>query len=138
LGLGQGTLWKWLKINKSPNLVGREIDGAGHGVPGREETPAGHGTDVQNTDGRGKDNVSRDNWFQMADSTGRVTRAAEDPLNLRIPQARLEVRRQFFSHRVPTHWNRIPPDLKAAATTNRFKNGYRRLRSRRDPTQEDE
>jgi hypothetical protein len=35
----------------------------------------------------GKDNVSRDNWFQMADSTGRVTRAAEDPLNLRIPQA---------------------------------------------------
>ena len=85
----------------------------------------------------GKDNVSRDNWFQMADSTGRVTRAAEDPFNLRIPQARLEVRRQFFSHRVPAHWNRIPPDLKAAATTNRFKNGYRRLRSRRDPTQDD-
>jgi hypothetical protein len=30
-----------------------------------------------------------------------VTRAAADPLNLRIPAPRLEVRKNFFSQRVP-------------------------------------
>jgi len=74
----------------------------------------------------------------MASNTGRVTRMAEDPLNLRIPQARHEIRRHFYSNRVPQHWNRIPADLKSAATTRGFKLGYRRLRSGRDPMMEGE
>jgi hypothetical protein len=33
----------------------------------------------------GKDRVKSDNWFKMASDGERVTRAAADPLNLRIP-----------------------------------------------------
>jgi hypothetical protein len=48
----------------------------------------------------GKDRVSRDTWFKMANENERVTRVCTDPLNLRIPVSRLEVRGNFFSQRV--------------------------------------
>ena len=75
-----------------------------------------------------KDKVRRDTWFQMAVDGGRETRAAADPLNIRHPAARLELRRAFFSQRVPTQWNLVPAAIKAAKTTWAFKNAYRRHR----------
>ena len=82
---------------------------------------------------QGVDNVEKSTWFEMAASTGRTTRATADPLNLRIPAARLEIRRNFFSHRVPKSWNEIPPELKNATTAKAFRSGYQRLRRLRGP-----
>jgi len=76
----------------------------------------------------GHDKVDKNTWFEMAASTGRVTRLAADPLNLRIPAARLEVRKNFFSHRVTESWNQIPTEMKRAETTRSFRNQYRDYR----------
>jgi hypothetical protein len=40
------------------------------------------------------------------------------------PQHCLEVRKNFFSHRVVEDWNRVPPELKKARTVKSFKTGY--------------
>jgi hypothetical protein len=74
-----------------------------------------------------KDNVNPESWFQKTRGEAR-TRAAADPLNLRIPVARLEVRKHFFSQRVPEEWNKIPAELKGAATVSGFRKGYRQYR----------
>ena len=58
----------------------------------------------------------------------RATRVAADPLNLRVPAPRLEVRKHFFTQRVPADWNRIPAALKSPATVAAFKRGYRPFR----------
>ena len=57
---------------------------------------------------KGVDKVEVGTWFEMVANTGRATRAAADPLNIRIPAPRLELRRNFFSQRVPGSWNAIP------------------------------
>jgi hypothetical protein len=41
----------------------------------------------------GSDKVKSETWFKTESDMKRVTRAAADPLNLRIPAPRLEVRR---------------------------------------------
>ena len=74
----------------------------------------------------GKDKVKSETWFKMASDMERVTRAAADPLNLRIPVPRLEVRKNFFSQRLPESWNKIPPALKQATTAKAFRNAYQK------------
>lgn len=76
----------------------------------------------------GTDKVKSDSWFKMACDGERITRAAADPLNLRIPVSRLEVRKNFFSQRVPEKWNRIPPAVKQAPTAKAFRNAYQKHR----------
>ena len=73
----------------------------------------------------GKDKVEKDTWFRMAGDGGRDTRVNADPLNLRHPAPRLEIRRAFFSQRVPAPWNAVPPHIKAARTATAFKKAYR-------------
>lgn len=75
-----------------------------------------------------KDNVQSSSWFRMAAEGERATRAATGPLNLKIPTSRLEVRKHFFSQRVPEAWNKIPATLKEAATVTGFRKGYRKYR----------
>jgi hypothetical protein len=70
--------------------------------------------------------MKSETWFKIASDKERVTRAAADPLNLRIPAPRLEVRKNFFSQRVPESWNKIPPALKQA--TPAFRNAYQKHR----------
>ena len=72
-----------------------------------------------------KDKVKAATWFKKANEGGRDTRAATDPHNVRFPAARLEIRRAFFSQRVPAAWNAVPPHIKAAKTATAFKNAYR-------------
>jgi hypothetical protein len=73
----------------------------------------------------GKDKVRREEWFTMASESERPTRLNADPWNLRIPAPRLELRRSFFSQRVPALWNRVPAEIKASRTATAFKNAYR-------------
>jgi hypothetical protein len=77
---------------------------------------------------QGKDKVNTGTWFEMAGDSDRVTRSASDPLNLKQLPARLDVRRNFFSNRVTSDWNRVPAELKRAKNAKSFKNGYKNHR----------
>jgi hypothetical protein len=77
---------------------------------------------------RGQDNVDKSSWFEMAASTGRVTRLAADPLNLKVPVAKLEVRKNFYSQRIPEAWNQIPAEIKQAKNARCFRNQYQNHR----------
>jgi len=74
----------------------------------------------------GSDKVNSETWFAMASDNAaeRVTRAAADPLGLKIPANRLEVRKHFFSQRVPEQWNKIPLDVREKVTAAAFKAAY--------------
>jgi hypothetical protein len=74
---------------------------------------------------KGLDKVKEDTWFVRAGNSGRDTRLTTDPLNLRVPAPRTELRRAFFSQRVPTLWNRVPAEIKAARTATQFKKAYK-------------
>ena len=60
----------------------------------------------------GSEELESETWFEPAGVGGHATRAAADPLNVRIAAGRLEVRRNFFSNRVTVPWNNVPADLK--------------------------
>jgi ribonuclease P/MRP protein subunit RPP40 len=75
----------------------------------------------------GKDLVNKETWFKSVTETGRPTRSAADPLNLRPQASRLEIRRHFFSQRVIEDWNKVPASLKQAKNVKCFKRGYRTL-----------
>jgi len=53
-----------------------------------------------------------DTWFAMAGDSDRLTRSAADPLNIKLLPARLDLGRNFFSHRVISDWNKVPADIK--------------------------
>jgi hypothetical protein len=63
---------------------------------------------------QGFDNVKSETWFQKMDTSGRMTRSAKDPLNLKPQAARLDIWRHFFSNRAVGGWNLIPSELKNA------------------------
>jgi hypothetical protein len=71
-----------------------------------------------------KDMVNKETWFKSVTETGRATRSAADPLNLRPQQSRLEIRRHFFSQRVVEGWNGTSAELKQAVSVKNLKNGY--------------
>ena len=63
--------------------------------------------------------------FCLAAHNERATRSNADPFNLRIPLARGELRKNFYTHRVPAEWNKIPAELKNARTVQIFKRQYK-------------
>ena len=71
-----------------------------------------------------------ENMFVKAEAGERVTRMAADPLNVKIPRARLEIRRNFFANRAPAAWNKIPMDMKNANSIEKFKSLYKAHRSK--------
>jgi len=76
-----------------------------------------------------KSNVSENTWFtrNVAADGGRETRMAADPHSLRLPPARLEIRRNFFSYRVIEKWNNLPSEVKNSKNARQFKLAYRGL-----------
>lgn len=81
------------------------------------------------------DDVSPATWFKpmhtrqtnaTRSSTHISSTGAEDTLNLVKPKARLELRRNFFSHRVVDKWNSLPFNLQTASSVNAFKSSYDR------------
>jgi hypothetical protein len=79
----------------------------------------------------GIDKVCTEDLFTMANSHGRHTRNADAPLSLRQGASRLEVRKNFFTQRVVSDWNRIPGEIKTLKSAQAFKRCYRELRSKR-------
>ena len=77
----------------------------------------------------GKSDVEYNTWFRLAkDQVGTVaTRHQTGYLNLVIPpNAKSDVRKNFFSHRVVPFWNQLPNHVKMVQKTNEFKNAYDR------------
>ena len=52
-----------------------------------------------------------------------------ETLNFVKPKGNYDFRRNFYSHRVIDHWNKLPLDVKTAESVNSFKNSYDKLRS---------
>jgi ribonuclease P/MRP protein subunit RPP40 len=67
--------------------------------------------------------VNSEQWFKMAENARETGRT--DPTNIRIQAARLEIRRNFFSHRVPAAWNSVPGETRQATTAQAFKKAYK-------------
>ncbi len=68
------------------------------------------------------------NIFERAAAGDRAMRAAADPWNVRVPFARLEIRKFFFGVRAANLWNKIPPELKASTSKESFKQQYKKFR----------
>jgi hypothetical protein len=67
-------------------------------------------------------------WFERARDAVHATRSGADPLNIKNMTGRLEIRRNFFSVRVISDWNRIPAEIKQRPGTASFKAAYKHLR----------
>jgi hypothetical protein len=72
-----------------------------------------------------KDKIERVRLFNHVQA-GR-TRMAADPLNIRSEHARSDVRRNFFSQRIISEWNKIPSAIKTSSSVKVFKERYRRF-----------
>jgi len=80
---------------------------------------------------RGFSDVDRELWFKLAaaNNGGTVTRMAADELNVKLPPARLELRKQFFSVRTCELWNRLPSEVKRSKNVKTFKWELKKLRA---------
>jgi hypothetical protein len=67
----------------------------------------------------GKDRIDRVRLFNHVPA-GR-TRMAADPLNIRPEFVRTDIRRNFFSQRITTAWNKIPNEIKTSNNVHVFK-----------------
>ena len=77
--------------------------------------------------------VDYNTWFTTTESQGiRVTRHSQHSLNLQRSVCRTDVRRNFFSNRVPAAWNSLPDDVKDSKSVAGFKMKYDRY-IRQDP-----
>ena len=75
---------------------------------------------------KGIDNVQAENWFCTVGLENRPgTRMASHPLNLiRQSVSRTDLRNNFFSQRVISHWNQLPNWVKDSTTVAQFKRNY--------------
>jgi hypothetical protein len=68
---------------------------------------------------RGNEKLNRTTLFRHVD--GGRTRQDADKLNLKQSQARLEIRKNFFTQRIIKDWNEIPTDVKNVRSVAGFK-----------------
>ena len=71
--------------------------------------------------------VNPPTWFRKINHD-RVTRMANDPLNLEIQNSMTSIRNNFFSLRVPRKWSSIPQEVKQLTTVNVFKGSCDKFR----------
>jgi hypothetical protein len=74
------------------------------------------------------DKVKSETRFKIASDMERVTRAAADPLNLRIPAPPRSEKELLLTESVPNSWNKISQALKKATTAKAFRNEYQKHR----------
>ena len=78
---------------------------------------------------KGLSQVDHSTWFNiMSRSSGPQTRLSSDPLALETKPARLDLRKNFFSVRVPSAWNALPLPIRQSSSLNQFKNAYDQLK----------
>ena len=70
-----------------------------------------------------------DTWFTGNNTRegARVTRQTADPFSIRVPAAKLELRKHFFSARVVEKWNNLPLQVKQCKSAKMFKMAYRQF-----------
>ena len=77
---------------------------------------------------QGLDNVEIGTWFQFANERQREgavnTRMNRDTTRLVERESRYENRRNFFSQRVPSKWNKLPESTRQQTTVLSFKAAY--------------
>ena len=79
----------------------------------------------------GRGSLDSSQWFERAADSVRATRSSANPLNLKVRQGRLEIRRNFFSNRVVSSWNDIPSDIRETVRSENFQRKYKQLRASR-------
>ena len=78
---------------------------------------------------QGRTRVDPSTWFSMSTrSDGAQTRLSTDPLALKLQKSRLDLRKNFFSVRLPPIWNSLPLSIRQSKSVNEFKNAYDRFR----------
>jgi len=66
--------------------------------------------------------------FALAQSReGPVTRQASDPLTIKVPRARLDIRKYSFNVRGAEMWNKLPYEVRALDSLPKFKNAIKKL-----------
>ena len=77
---------------------------------------------------QGVDNVETGTWFAMANEREREgatsTRNNRDTTRLVEGNSNYELRRNFFSQRVPSRWNALPQATRQQITVLRFKAAF--------------
>ena len=72
--------------------------------------------------------VNPDIWFDLAsENSVRTTRQSSSPYNLKPKPWNLEIRKNFFSVRVVSHWNKLPLNVQNAPSIDAFKASYDKL-----------
>ena len=76
----------------------------------------------------GLDNVNSTTWFTLVGPNNvRQTRNFNCEKNIVGLISRTDNKKNFFSNRVVTSWNRLPPDIKMSRTLHQFKDKIRDL-----------
>ena len=77
---------------------------------------------------QGIDHVEAGTWFSMANERGREgavnTRISKDTTRLVEGNSNYEIRRNFFSQRVPSRWNSLPEATRQKSSVLGFKAAY--------------
>ena len=74
---------------------------------------------------RGFTKVDKSTWLTfLSREVGPQTRLSSDPLSLETKPARLDLRKHFFSVRIPTIWNALPLTIRQSTSVNQFKALY--------------
>ena len=66
---------------------------------------------------KGLEKVDKEKWFTLSDNV----HLRGHGLKLEKPRARLNIRKNFFSHRIVDAWNRLPPGIVEQETVQSFK-----------------
>jgi len=63
--------------------------------------------------------------FELTSSGPVSTRAASDPLFIKIARSRLDIMKYFFTNRALEKWNLLPLEMRQAPTVEKFKEMYK-------------
>jgi hypothetical protein len=76
----------------------------------------------------GRGGITIENMFERAEQRdGMRTRRAVGINNLKVPAARTEIRKNFFTVRTVSEWNSLPNELKEEPSKEKFKRALRKL-----------
>jgi hypothetical protein len=64
-------------------------------------------------------------WFERAADIVRATQITANPLNMKMWQGCLEIRRNYFSNRVVSSWNDISSTIRETARSENFQRSSR-------------